>query len=59
MDPLEGALPDAMESPTNEPRMVHYKNLRRLDLDAVCTFDLKIAQDLGLWTNWQFYDNSV
>ena len=46
--PFEISLPDFIEFSANEPRMVHYKYSKKLDLDAVYTFGLKIAPHPGL-----------
>ena len=47
-DPLEAPLPDFKEFSTDEPRMVHCRHPKYPALDAVYTFDVKIAQDRGL-----------
>ena len=45
MDPLEEPLPEFIELPTNQ---VHNKHSETSVLDAVYTFDMKIAQVRGL-----------
>ena len=54
--------PISKESVTSEPRVAHYKHSTRPDLDAVYTFDRKIAQSRGLTlyqTRQQLCDYSV
>ena len=48
MHPLVNSLLEASNVFTSVPKMAPYKNSNRPDLDAVYTFDLKIAQDRGL-----------
>ena len=48
MPPLDNSLPEASNVSTSVHKMVPYKHAKRPDLDAVYTFDFKIAQDGGL-----------
>ena len=58
MHPLSNPLPEASDVSTGVPKMVPCEHSARPDLDAVCTFVLKIAQD-EILPNRQLCDYSV
>ena len=48
-DPVEEVVPKfGFEPQTSEPRVVHFKHARRPEPDAMCKFDLNLAQDRHL-----------